>query len=170
MPERRSQPNPSVSVDLIHDGGDWPEPARLAVLIDRAAVAVADRPSLVAGALDVTVVLSSDAAVALLNAQFRGKDKPTNVLSFPAGPGAPPGTLGEIVLALETVEREAHDDGITVTDHVQHLVVHGLLHLLGFDHEAAEAAERMEQLEIAILANLGIANPYTAALETGIKE
>ena len=170
MPERRSQPKSSVSVDLIHDDGNWPESAALSQLIGASAAEVAARPALVNGVLDVTVVLSSDAAVAALNGRFRGKDKPTNVLSFPAGPGALPGTLGDIVLAFETVEREAREQGITFTDHVQHLVVHGLLHLLGFEHEAADDAERMEQLEIAILANLGIANPYTAALETGIKE
>jgi probable rRNA maturation factor len=170
MPERRSQLKPTVTVDLIHDDGNWPELAHLTQLIDRAVAEVAARPALVTGVSDATVVLSSDAAVSALNGQFRGKDKPTNVLSFPAGPGAPAGTLGDIVLAFETVEREAGEEGIAFSDHVQHLVVHGLLHLLGFDHEAADDAERMEQLEIAILADLGIANPYTAALETGIKE
>jgi probable rRNA maturation factor len=118
----------------------------------------------------VVVALSSDANIAVLNGQFRGKPKPTNVLSFPAGDGVPDGVLGDVILACETVYREADEQGVQVADHVQHLVVHGILHLLGYDHISADDAERMEALEISILSKLDIANPYTGALETGTRE
>jgi probable rRNA maturation factor len=88
-------------------------------------------------------------------------------LSFPAGAGASEGRLGDIVLAVETVEREALEQDVPFEHHVQHLVVHGMLHLLGYDHETTADAERMETIEIAILTKLGVANPYTGALETG---
>ena len=116
-------------------------------------------------AASVTIALSADASVAVLNGQYRGKPKPTNVLSFPAGPGAQDGFLGDIVLAAETLKREAELEDIPVEHHFQHLVVHGVLHLLGYDHETDAEAEAMEKLEIGILARLGIANPYTGALD-----
>ena len=96
--------------------------------------------------------------------------KATNVLSFPAGAGAADGQLGDIVMALETVKREAQEQDVSFEHHVQHLVVHGILHLLGHDHIATADAERMEALEIKILSELGVANPYTGALETGTIE
>ena len=103
-----------------------------------------------------------------LNLAYRGKDAPTNVLSFPFQ--RPPGTagdadayLGDVVLAAETVRREAAERGIEPTHHLQHLVVHGLLHLLGYDHETDAAAEDMEGLETEILATIGIADPYAAS-------
>ncbi|WP_083507719.1 rRNA maturation RNase YbeY [Aureimonas frigidaquae] len=115
-----------------------------------------------AGELGVT--LSGDAAVRALNASWRAKDKPTNILSFPLvqiAPGdSPPPMLGDLVLARETLEREAIADGKRLTDHFRHLLVHGMLHLLGHDHEEALAAERMERLEVAILSTLAIADPY----------
>jgi probable rRNA maturation factor len=96
--------------------------------------------------------------VRALNARDRKKDKPTNVLSYPAGEG---GFLGDIVLARQTVWREARLQKKTPADHLSHLVVHGTLHLLGYDHETGEAdAERMEALERRVLAKLGIADPY----------
>src|SRR5262249_22503444 len=96
--------------------------------------------------------------VRLLNARDRRQDKPTNVLSYPSGERA---FLGDVVLARQVVWREAHAQGKTPADHVAHLVVHGTLHLLGYDHETGEAdAERMEALERRILKGLGIADPY----------
>ncbi|KAA0968571.1 rRNA maturation RNase YbeY [Aureimonas fodinaquatilis] len=113
---------------------------------------------------ELGVTLSSDAAVRELNAEWRGKDKATNILSFPMvqlEPGDSPGPmLGDLILALETVKMEALMEQKAVKDHFRHLVVHGLLHLLGYDHEEAEAAEIMEALEISVLSTLAIANPY----------
>lgn len=155
-------------VEIIEDDGDWSHVTGLDQLIETAAqVAVAEADGPVPGF--VSVALSSDAIVSDLNGRFRGKPKPTNVLSFPTGNGAPDGQIGDIILALETVEREAAEQGLPVEHHVQHLVVHGVLHLLGYDHETAADAERMEAIEINILSNLGIANPYTGELETGTK-
>ena len=106
----------------------------------------------------LTVALADDKRVRALNARDRRKDKPTNVLSYPSGARA---FLGDIVLARQTVWREAKSQGKTPADHLSHLVVHGTLHLLGYDHETSEAdAERMEALERRILAKLGIADPY----------
>lgn len=103
-------------------------------------------------------LFTSDDAVKILNAQWRGKDMPTNVLSFPAPDTA--GTLGDIALAYETCAREADEQGKSLKDHATHLLAHGLLHLLGYDHEADDDAAEMEGLEKDILARLGIADPY----------
>ena len=106
----------------------------------------------------LTVALSDDRRVRALNKRDRGKDKPTNVLSYPSGEKA---FLGDIVLARQTVWREAHEQKKTPADHLTHLVVHGTLHLLGHDHETSDAdADRMEALERRILKKLGISDPY----------
>jgi probable rRNA maturation factor len=115
---------------------------------------VIESSALPAGGL--CLVLADDALQRRLNREFRGRDKPTNVLSFEAAPGA----LGDVVLALETIAAEAEAQGKTLADHVAHLVVHGVLHLRGYDHETQGQARRMERLEIEILAGLGIADPY----------
>jgi len=123
-----------------------------------------------AGPVEIDLCLSDDAAVRALNRDYRGKDKPTNVLSFPGLEGAvagllppeAPRPLGDIVLAYETCAKEAQDQGKSLGDHVQHLVVHGVLHLLGYDHEEEAEAAEMETLEVRILAGLGIADPYAA--------
>ncbi|MGD0142085.1 MAG: rRNA maturation RNase YbeY [Rhizomicrobium sp.] len=107
-----------------------------------------------------TILLADDAKLKALNADFRGKDKPTNVLSFPAQGSGP--YLGDIAIAFGVTSREARDARKPFGAHATHLVVHGVLHLLGYDHERAREARVMEPLEIAILAELGIANPYAA--------
>lgn len=132
-----------------------------------AALAAADC-DLGEGPVEISAVLADNATVHLLNRQWRGKDKPTNVLSFaalddedaPLVPGAPL-LLGDIILAFETCRDEAADLDKPLADHLSHLVVHGVLHLLGYDHEEDEAeAELMEGLETSILAEFGIADPY----------
>ncbi len=103
-----------------------------------------------------------------LNSQFRGVDKPTNVLSFPVaeGPGND-GALGDIILGYETISRESQEQGKPLLHHAQHLTMHGVLHLLGFDHERDEEAQEMEALETKLCRKLGIADPY-AATDAGI--
>jgi probable rRNA maturation factor len=125
-------------------------------VIERAALAVLDP----AAGL-VAIQLTDDAGIRALNRQFRSKDKATNVLSFPAPPMlGGEAMLGDIAIAFETVASEAQDEDKRFEDHLAHLVVHGLLHLLGEDHETAAEAERMEAREVALLARLGIADPY----------
>ena len=147
------------------DSGDWPDEAtldRLIAAIFRAAEAelglVPDYPS------EVSLLFADDETVRGINAEWRGKDKPTNVLSFPAFPlrpgMAPKPLLGDIVLAFETVVREAHAEGKSFSNHLSHLIAHGLLHLFGHDHETDAEAEAMEQLERQILARLAIPDPY----------
>lgn len=112
---------------------------------------------------ELTVHLSDDDGVRALNKQYRAKDAPTNVLSFPA---ATPGRLGvsvllgDVFLALETLEREARNEKKLLADHFRHLVAHGFLHLVGFDHGTAEEAKAMEAVEVRALARLGVADPY----------
>ncbi len=110
---------------------------------------------------DIVVLLTDDAAVRALNGRFRDKDKPTNVLSFPAPENAFP-HLGDIVLAYGVCATEAEAQGKTLADHLSHLVVHGVLHLLGRDHEDDAEAEEMEAEERDILAQIGVADPYIA--------
>ena len=163
----------AVEVDASGDWNsctDWPALARRAVV---AAVAHSDHADLIEAALpiEVSVRLTSDAEVHALNRDYRGKDKPTNVLSFPmvepelieaiATGGEGELLLGDLVLARETCAAEAGDKAIPVEHHAAHLVVHGTLHLLGYDHETGDDdAEAMEAVERAALASLGIADPY----------
>jgi probable rRNA maturation factor len=107
----------------------------------------------------VAVLLTDDAAVQDLNARFRGKDQPTNVLSFPALDN-PERLLGDVALAYETCVREAAEQGKSLAAHLQHLVAHGVLHLVGYEHDVDADAEIMEALERRILAALGVADPY----------
>ncbi len=145
---------------------DWPALARRAA---EAAVAESACPQLADANVEISVRFTSDAEVHALNRQWRGKDKPTNVLSFPMlepaafahAAVAPELLLGDVVLAAGVCAREAADKQIAVADHATHLVVHGTLHLLGYDHEtsAADAAE-MEAIERRALAAIGVADPY----------
>lgn len=107
----------------------------------------------------VSLLLGDDGAIAGLNKEFRGKDGPTNVLSFPPA-GGEPGFLGDIALAAETIASEAQNQGKSFANHASHLVVHGFLHLLGYDHMTEAEAEAMEARERAILASMGIEDPY----------
>lgn len=118
-------------------------------------------------------MLADDAAVRALNAAYRGRDAATNVLAFAAREGdtpvvpEEPAGLGDVVLALETLLREAAAQGKPPADHLRHLCVHGLLHLLGYDHGDAREAAEMEGLEVRILAGLGVPDPYAAPAGAG---
>ena len=118
----------------------------------------------------VSLCLADDARLRALNLRWRGKDAPTNVLSFPSAvpdrSGEEP-TLGDIALAYETLKREAEDLDVPLADHYRHLVAHGFLHLIGYDHGTDEEAERMEALEARILARLGAADPYALKVVDG---
>ena len=160
----------NVAAPSWQDVGEAPgAPGSLQALVEgavRAAVAATALPH--EADLEVSVLLSDDAQVRALNAHHRGCDRATNVLSFPADLAAAeaarglPGLLGDVVLAFETVAGEAHDQGKTVADHLVHLVVHGVLHLRGFEHQDEAAAAAMEDLERRLLADLGITDPYAA--------
>ena len=124
------------------------------------------------GVVEAALTLADDALSRELNHRYRGQDKPTNVLSFSGadGPGSagqlgegPPLILGDVVIARQTTVREAGEQGKPLQDHLRHLVVHGMLHLLGYDHQQATAAEEMERLEVEILATLGVPDPYHMA-------
>lgn len=164
MPQRKPQKRARIDADIVEDAGDWSFLENVQELVESAAAEVATESVLKISTASVSIALSDDKNVAVLNGQYRGKPKSTNVLSFPAGRGPADGFIGDIILAAETLQREAAEEDIPVEHHFQHLVVHGILHLLGFDHETDDEAERMEALEIKILARLGIANPYTGAL------
>ena len=117
--------------------------------------------------VEVGVLFASDAEAARLNSEWRQKDYAPNILSFPAPqiqdvPEGEPKPLGDLILAVGTVTREAEQQGKPLTSHLTHLIVHGTLHLLGFDHIEERDAQRMEAAEIAILAGLGVADPYSA--------
>lgn len=135
-----------------------PELAGLARRAARAALRAGDRRDDV----ELAIVFARDERVRDLNRRFRRKDEPTNVLSFPADAAVPGGRalLGDVVLARETCTREAREQAKTLRAHATHLIVHGVLHLIGHDHRRAREAERMEALERTILARLGVADPY----------
>ncbi len=177
---RSSRAEPSkqfewLTVSVLLDDGHWPNFEVSERLILSAATALSVHPAFRKNKpAEACVALSSDAAVRKLNANYRKKDKPTNVLSFPANPSFPRDVegicqLGDIVIAGETVERESSEQEIAPAHHLQHLVIHGLLHLLGYDHETSADARKMEGLEIEILAGLGIANPYTEPLIAAVE-
>jgi probable rRNA maturation factor len=150
----------SIAFSVNSEG--WPDDLEaVADRAIRAALALAE-PEIV-GVTEVSVVLTDDAEQRELNRQWRGLDKSTNVLSFPQiEPFAPiSGLLGDITMARETLEREAAELGVSFDAHFTHLVVHGFLHLLVYDHIEDEDAEEMEGLETEILASLGIADPYS---------
>ena len=169
---RRSAPRPetrppALSIAVRAQSRQWRALGDLAALrakvtqATQAALAVA--PVQPSDGAELSLLLTDDRRIRIVNRDWRGFDKATNVLSFPAAPPdriASSPILGDIVVAYETVEREALSENKSVVDHFSHLVIHGLLHLLGEDHETDAQAQRMEGLEVAALARLGIADPY----------
>lgn len=163
-------------VDIVIEDARW-EAFGLEALAERACMAALEGAGLGAGGYSIVLMGCDDARIALLNADFRGKPQPTNVLSWPseeraaeiagaapeppeAGDSDEPCELGDIAIAWETCLREAAEQGKPMQDHVTHLVVHGLLHCLGYDHVEDADATLMEGLEVEILASLGLPDPY----------
>ncbi|HMA52241.1 MAG TPA: rRNA maturation RNase YbeY [Magnetospirillaceae bacterium] len=161
-----------IAIDIAYDAWNQKVPGveercrHVAAIALGAAAANVDLP---AERLEVSILLTDDDQVRDLNAEYRQQDKPTNVLSFAAldedSPIPPDGPilLGDVIVAFQTTEREARDEGKSFADHLSHLVVHGVLHLLGYDHIADDEAEEMESLERSILAALGVSDPYKDA-------
>ena len=151
----------SVSIEVEDDA--WQQLPGLEAMTQIAICAALEATGLAEA--EVYVLFTDDQSIAELNAQWRGQAKATNVLSFPAPEDMPlppgePRPLGDIVLASGVVCREAEDQRKTLHDHAAHLIIHGVLHLLGHDHDDENEAAAMEQLEIGILKGLGISNPY----------
>ncbi|MBI1364466.1 MAG: rRNA maturation RNase YbeY [Alphaproteobacteria bacterium] len=148
-----------AGVEAIVEAAGWaralPEAETLARRVFDAARA---REPRLAG--EAAILFTDDATVRDLNRRFRGKDAPTNVLSFPSGAA---GLLGDVALAYETCAREAREKGVALADHAAHLIAHGLLHLVGYDHMDDREALLMERLETAILGAVGVADPYEEA-------
>lgn len=167
----------TLQLDVIVDFPAWLAAVPMVeALCRRSAVAAFDAaaPALFQAGTEAeaeaSVVLSNDAHVKVLNAAWRGKDEATNVLAFPATdltqarPAAqPPLMIGDVIVAFETAAAEATLEGKDLGDHLSHLIVHGMLHLLGYDHRTGSEAEEMENVEVAVLASLGVADPYSAA-------
>lgn len=158
-----------IHIDILVESVGWSEET---VLSDLTARSVAAAWQQVDGGQqptsELSVVFTDDAAIKELNNDWRNKDKPTNVLSFPAfplEPGQKPGPmLGDIIIAWETVVREAVEEGKPFDHHLTHLIVHGFLHLLGYDHQTEAQAEEMEGLERKILERLAIPDPYALSV------
>jgi probable rRNA maturation factor len=145
----------------------WQTEPDAEAVIQRAVAAAAEIAKAGIGEAELAVMLTDDSGIRTLNNNWRGIDKPTNVLSFPAlpptgagGPEDAPRMLGDIAIAYETTRKEADDEQKPFDHHLSHLAVHGFLHLIGYDHEQDHDAEEMESLEQAILAQLGIPDPY----------
>lgn len=168
-------------VDCVTEDERWGDIA-LPALAERAVRVTLAQRGLAPECFEIALLACDDARIATLNAEFRGRDVPTNVLSWPAQAFAPrpdgapppspaPGTLddpaglGDLALAFDTCAREAREYGRSLEDHVTHLVVHGVLHLLGHDHMRDGDAALMETIEVRLLALLGVANPYETAGE-----
>ena len=153
-----------LAVEIARNDEGWPD--HLEARAEEAVrAALKASKAKVTGAAEVSIVLTDDAEQRELNRQWRGIDKSTNVLSFPqiAPFGPVSGLVGDIILARETLEREAAEMGVSFDDHFTHLLVHGFLHLLGYDHIQDDEALVMEGLETKILATLGVADPYAEA-------
>jgi probable rRNA maturation factor len=150
-----------LAIEISRNTEGWP--AALDARADEAVrAALTHSKAKITGPAELSIVLTDDAEQQILNRDWRGIDNPTNVLSFPqiAPFGPVSGLLGDIILARETVVKEADEQGISLADHFTHLVVHGFLHLLGYDHMDDDEALAMEGLETQILKSLGVADPY----------
>ena len=165
-------PVTAPDIAIFVEAGEWPPKAALGALAGRAvgaavqALAASERGGArhPFPAQELSIVFTDDAAMRKLNARWRGKDASTNVLSFPqSGPKNSSGLLGDVILSAETLAREAGLAEKTLEDHMAHLIIHGYLHLLGFDHETEADAAKMEQLERVALKSLGIDDPYATA-------
>ncbi|MBM3572009.1 MAG: rRNA maturation RNase YbeY [Alphaproteobacteria bacterium] len=164
---RRGLKAPESDIAVLVQASGWRRRfVRPAQLCRRAALAALRRAGRARRPVALAIVLTDDSRMRDLNRRYRGQDKPTNVLSFTAESDQDAVgeneliALGDVVLAFETVAREARTAGKSVADHTAHLVIHGVLHLLGYDHENARSARAMEALEVGVLAGLGIADPY----------
>jgi probable rRNA maturation factor len=157
-----------IEIEVVRQAGGWGKLRGARKRAERAAEAAVAAAGVMLGPdASLCIALSDDATVAGLNGAWRQKQGPTNVLSFPAG-STPGGSafLGDIILAFETLLREAEHENKLPLQHLEHLVVHGTLHLLGFDHQTSIEAEAMEALETRILAGLGVPDPYAATVPT----
>ena len=155
-----------AAINILIEAPQWREnPGIEAEILEAAQCALAAEGRTTG---ELSILLSDDDSVRALNSQFRQIDKPTNVLSFPAAEGPGKGdALGDVILGYETVAREAKEQRKPLLDHAQHLTMHGVLHLLGFDHERDDEAAEMEALETSLCLSLGIADPYKDS-DTGI--
>ncbi len=157
-----------LTVDILIESDAWQMLPEAEDVARRAIAAAADSSAAIQRRdAEISVLLCDDETIAVLNGRWRGHENPTNVLSFPALPvqGAAAhekAPLGDIAIAYETLVREAGESGKAASAHLAHLVVHGFLHLLGYDHQTDDEAERMECLERDILARIGVADPYAA--------
>lgn len=151
-----------LTADILVTAACWRAEPDATALVQRAIEAAAQQVA--AADAEVAIVLTDDSGIRTLNRDWRGIDRPTNVLSFPAARGpaddAQPRMLGDIAIAYETTGREAEGESKPFAHHLSHLAVHGFLHLVGYDHETDTDAETMENLERTILASLGIPDPY----------
>lgn len=154
----------AIETDIAVLSDLWEALPEAESVVRRAVDAVAAHAEIAVPAdAELSLALADDATVQTLNRDYRAKDKPTNVLSFPAPRGP---LLGDVIIAWETLLREAAEENLAPADHLAHLTIHGLLHLLGYDHETEAEALRMEALETSILAGLGIRDPHAAGRET----
>lgn len=150
-----------IDIDIVEPS--WGD---VAGIVNRSAAATLDHLGVDGSNIELAIRMSNDEEVQRLNNEYRGNNKPTNVLSFEADvpdqklPEQYPRLLGDVILAYETVREEAVNQEKSLENHLSHLIVHGVLHLVGYDHQDQTSAQSMETLEISILEGLGIANPY----------
>jgi probable rRNA maturation factor len=160
----KSAPKPEIHIDVVVRSARWRKRPAAKTIVKKAILAAAKAAS--TSPSELAIVLSDDSAMQKLNRDWRGKNAPTNVLSFPAAlPGKTRSAslyIGDIVIAYQTVAREAAAESKPFNHHLAHLAIHGFLHLLGYDHDNDRDAQKMERLERKILKRLAVADPYAA--------